>query len=202
MAASKDPKEQAKNQKLSIFKVNLLVHKGDPVKIHILLLKWLLSSGRYIAIFVEIIVIVAVVMRYKLDGELSELKNNINERAAYIKTLSSDEALIKQTQFKLSTIKQMRRDNPDFAAILLDIAQQTPTRINLTNIAFSKPSPAAGFGLSISGQTPSNVELSVFIKSLQKDPLFTDISLSNISFEGETVFTIIGNLAPQGGKNS
>lgn len=195
-------KKPPKNQKLPIFGVNLLIRKGEVVKLHIRLLRWLLSSGRYIVVFVELVVIAAFIMRYKLDGELVDLQGQISEQAKFIQSLSAEEQTIKQTQFRLSTIKQIHKDNADFASILFKISALTPTRITLSNISFNRASPTAPFNISISGQTPSNVELSVFIKSLQNDPLFSGITLTNISFEEQTIFTISGSLTPLGGQKS
>lgn len=191
-----------KNQKLPIFGINLLIHKGETTKIQLRLLQWLVSSGKYIAIFVELIVIVAVIFKYKLDSDLIDLQKQINERSKFIQSLSADELLIRQTQFRLSTIKQIHTGNSDFASILFKISTLTPTRITLNNISFNHPSPNDAFKFSISGETPSNVELSVFIKALQKDPLFRDVILTNISFEEKTIFTITGDLVPQEGQKS
>lgn len=200
--SAKKSEKPPKNQKLPIFGINLLIHKGETIKIQLRLLQWLVSSGKYIAIFVELIVIVAVIFKYKLDSDLSDLQKQIDERSQFIQSLSADESLIRQTQFRLSTIKQVRIGNSDFASILFKISTLTPTRITLNNISFSRPSPNDAFKFSASGETPSNVELSVFIKALQKDPLFSGVILTNISFEDKTIFTITGDLVPQEGQKS
>lgn len=195
-------KKPPKNQKLPIFGVNLLIHKSESVKLQYRLLSWLLSSGKYIAIFVEIIVIACVVMKYKLDDEKIALDQQINEEVKYIQSLAPDELAIRETQFSLATIKQIHKNNIDFSSILFHLAAITPTRIVLNSVTFNHPTSNAPYSLAISGQTPSNVELSVFIQTLQKDPLFTGITLTNISFQDQTVFTITGSLAPTGGQSS
>jgi len=195
-------KNLPKNIKLNFFKVNLLLHKEELPKIHIRLFKWILSSGRFIVIFVELITIVAFVYRYKLDADLLDLQEKINAQIPYIQSLKNDELAIKQTQFQLTSIKQIKNNSPSFAAIVARIAKLTPQTIKLTNIALDRTQSFPKTSVTISGRTPSNLELSTFIKALQKDPNFTDITIANISFEGQTIFTITGSLSETGARSS
>lgn len=195
-------KEILKNTKQAIFKVNLLIHKEDQPKIYIRLLKWLLSSGRFIVVFVELLTIGAFVYRYKLDSDLIEIQEKIKEAIPYVQSLKQDEILIRQTQFQLSTIKQVKGSAPGFTNAILKISQLTPKNIILTNITLDRSQTFPKTALTITGQTPSNTELSAFIKALQKDPTFFGITLTNISFEGQTNFTITGSLDEKGAKNS
>lgn len=188
--------KSAKSPELGLFKVNLLIQKGQQVKLHFKLVKWLLSSGRYIVAFVELVVIGAFIIRYKLDTDLIDLQEKIKEQAAYINSLKSDEAIIRQTQFRLGTVKQVRTENPDLSPLLAKLALLTPKPVTLTNIALDRTHQAASPAtISITGQSPSNLELSAFLKALQKDPTFSKISLANISFEGNIVFTVTGIIA-------
>lgn len=195
-------KEAWKNTKQAFFKVNLLIHKEDQPKIYLRFLKWLLSSGRFILVFVELLTIGAFVYRYKLDTDLIDIQEKIKEQIPYIQSLKRDEILIRQTQFQLATIKQIKQSNPDYTTTLLKIAQLTPQNIKLTSIALDRTQTFPKVSITINGQTSSNIELSAFIKALQKDPVFTDITLTNISFEGQTMFTITGSLNEQRTKSS
>ncbi|MDO8498707.1 MAG: PilN domain-containing protein [bacterium] len=193
---------QPKPAKFNSFKVNLLIHKGEQVKLYTRLLKWVLSSGKYIVVFVEIVVIGAFVLRYKLDADLGDLQDKIKDQIPYIQSLKNDEILIRQTQFQLSSIKQTKEDSPDLVGVFNKISLLTPQDIKLTAISFDRSQSYPKTTFSLSGRSPSNLELSAFLKALQKDPSFSGITLSNISFEGQTVFTITGSLTSQGGKSS
>lgn len=184
------------------FQVNLLIHKGDQPPLTTRLIKWLLSSGRFIVVIVELVTIGAFVMRYKLDAELIDLKEQIKSTVPYVQSLQADEIAIRQTQFQLTTIRRTKIDNPDFGQVVTRLAQITPSSIRLTNISLNRSPGTPVTGLTLSGITPSNIELSVFMQALQKDPSLTDVTLTNISFEGQIVFTITGNLAAKGGKSS
>lgn len=175
-----------------IYRVNLLVQKGQALKLEVRLMKWILASGRFIVVIVEIIVITAFIYRYKLDTDLADLQERINEQVPYIKSLKNDELALKQVQFQLSTIRQTRSESPDFVDTLNKIASLTPRSIRLTNITFEVAEPPTKAAFTINGQTPSNLELSAFINALKQDPQFSDINLSNISFESQTTFAITG----------
>lgn len=185
MAAQKSP---------NLFNINLLMNRGKSEKLYSKLLKWALSSGRFIVILVEMITIGAFVYRYKLDADLNDLQDQINQKIPYIKSLSVDEADIKHTQFQLSTISKLKSENMDFSKYLTEFTKIIPKSISLTNINLDRTENYPNASISITGQTPSNLELSVFVKELQKDPNFSDIALTNIAFDNQTTFTITGKL--------
>lgn len=191
-----------KNPAFKPFQINLLVRKGEQLKTPERLIKWVLSSGRFIVVLVELVTIGAFVGRYKLDAELADLQEQIKEKVPYIESLRADETLIRQTQFQISTIKQTKNESPDFVQTVSKIASLTPKNIRIANIALDQTQSFPKTLFTISGTTPSNIELSVFISALQKDPTFADVTLTNISFEGQTVFTLTGSLTKKGVKSS
>src|SRR5438270_3459420 len=86
--------------------LNLLYPQGIPEQLPLRFLKWLISYGRFIAVAVEILVLATFIARFKLDADLSDIKQKIKDQAPYIQALSIDEAIIKETQLRLSTIKK------------------------------------------------------------------------------------------------
>lgn len=187
----------------NLLKTNLLVRSSDKLKLHVRLLKWLLSSGRYIVIIVEMIVIGAFVYRYKLDADLVSLQEEIVQQSAYIQSLKRDEDLIRLTQFQLSSIRAARDADLNLSLFLSKIASLTPRDVKLTTLSVDNGGDLkAQSSITLVGTTSSNDALSVFLKSLQKDPSFANVTLSNISFEGITTFTITGELVKEGGKTS
>ncbi len=185
-----------------LFKVNLFVHKGERPKLYIQAFNWLLSSGRFIVVFVEIIVVAAFIYRYKLDNDISNINSKIKDQEPYIQSLQSTENAVKQVQLQLQSIKVAKSNNPAFSSIIKIIADLTPTDITLTNITFDRTQTFPATNIIISGVTPSNLDLSAFLAALKKDPHFTQITLSNISFKGATDFTITGKLNTSSGGQS
>lgn len=178
----------------NLFGINLLIHKGEQEKLYSKLIKWALSSGRFIVIFVEVITISAFVYRYKLDADLADIQDQINEKIPYITSLSGDEKLIKDAQFQIASITKLKTEKVNFISALKTLSAIIPQSIKLSNISFDRSLAYPKTTLSITGESPSNLELSIFIKELQKNPAFADINLTNISFEAQTMFTITGSL--------
>lgn len=195
-----------KNVKLSFFKVNLLINKEQQPKLYVRFLKWALSSGRFFVILVELVTISAFVYRYKLDSDLIDLQEEIKIQRPYIESLKNEETLIRQIQFQLASAKQIYKESPDFAAILIKLSQLIPQTAKLISVSFNNTQISPASSISINGQSPTTSELSLFVKTLQKDPAFSEISLTNISFEEGITFTITGtvtgNLSQKGNKGS
>ncbi|MDO8429479.1 MAG: PilN domain-containing protein, partial [Candidatus Daviesbacteria bacterium] len=179
MAASKIQK---------LFKINLLIKRGENPDILTKLFKWALSSGRFIVIIVEMVVISAFVYRYKLDTDLANIQDKIKQQIPYIQSLKNEEVAIRQIQFQLASVKQIKSEDPNYKQLFEDISTITPKSIRLATISFTEKDLKTA--VLITGQTPSNLEVSAFMGALRKDPKLTGVILTNISFEGETTFSI------------
>lgn len=186
--------------KLRTLHLNLLISQANRPKFLSKLLRYLLSSGRFLVVVVEIVVITAFVYRYKLDSDLLNLQDQIKEQIPYVESLQKDEAIIRQAQFILSTTKQARSDSPNWTGILTKISSLTPKSAKLTNINLDRTQQAPKTIIKISGITPGYKELAAFINVLKKDPIFTNITLANISSEKtQIIFTVTGTLNQAGG---
>lgn len=171
--------------------LNLLKPQGEKQKIVASLLNWLLSAGRYIVIFIEIIVLSAFLLRFKLDSDISNIKDKIDEQIPFLQSLKSDETLIKKVQFQLNTIKNIRQENPDFTVALKKIADQVPQNISITNINMEKVQTIITF--KIIGTSQNETGLASLILGLKEDKSFSDIELISISIEQNLInFTING----------
>lgn len=175
----------------SLVNFNLLKPQGGGEKIYANLFKWLLSTGRYIIVFVEAWVLIVFVARFKLDADLASLKEQIEQRIPYIESLKQDELQIRKTQLQLSAAKNIIQSSPDYSVIFDRIAKQTPRGVRVTNINLESKTGSADF--KIVAQTPSNSELSNFIFGLKEDGSFQNVSLSHISLDqGVINFTLTG----------
>lgn len=188
--------------KKNLFQINLLIQKEKQFDLQSRLLKWVLTSGRYIVILVEVVVVAAFVYRYKLDADLANLDDKIKEEVPYIKSLKNDEHTILLTQFQLREIKLIKGQNLGYVTLLTTISSLTPKSIKISSVNIDRIQTPSQPTFSISGITPSNTELSAFIRALKSNPNFSNINLTNISFEGQTSFTIVGNIINSGRNKS
>ncbi len=185
-------KQTAQIPKLRL-KLNLLYPQGLTDKLPIKFIKWLISYGRFIVIAVEIIVVTAFVFRFKLDANLDNLKRKINNEKPFIEGLSADEALIKQSQFRLTTISSKYKEMDNWAEIFPTISKHVPAQVRFTSVSLEKDEKSK-IGFKINGKSKSNIDLSNFINNLKKDEKLKNINLETVSLDqGEINFTISGS---------
>src|SRR3990167_9181041 len=88
--------------------INLLVLEGfehSPVG---KVLHWLLSAGRTIVIFTELIVIISFLSRFWLDRTLTDLSEQNNNKRAQIEASRQFEENFKSVQQRLSLVNQIQ----------------------------------------------------------------------------------------------
>ena len=172
-----------------IINLDLLRPQSNPEKFLAKAFRWLLSSGRYIFVFVEALVLIAFIARFKLDADLAAKKEAIEDQIKYIETLKSDEILIRQTQLKLSTIGSTKKNTPDWSIVFKKIADQTPVSTQITNINITKTIDKTA--IHMLGQTQVNTDLTNFIAGLRSDDTFTSANIIGVEVEqGVIKFTI------------
>lgn len=181
--------------------LDLLKPQSNPEKIAVKLVRWLLSSGRYVFIIVEAVVLLAFITRFKLDADLAAKKEAIEQQIPYIESLKPVEVSIRQTQLKLKTINSFQSASADFSQILKKIADQTPAGVKISNINLERN--LTKVSVQISAQSQSNNDLINFTNGLKNDGTFSNITITGISFEkGSLSFSLSAEAANlQGGKN-
>lgn len=175
---------KSKNPKLAI-NLDLLKPESNPEKLFTRIIRWLLSSGRYIFIFVEAVVLIAFISRFKLDADLASNKEKIEEQIPYIENQKSLENLIKQTQLKLSTIGSFKSNYSDYPQILQKISDQMPASIRINSITLQKN--VTKVIIEMNAIAGNNVDLSSFVAGLKQDHTFSDISVTTVNFEKGTL---------------
>lgn len=181
--------------------LNLLKPQSNPEKILVKLVRWLLSTGRYIFIFVEGVVLLAFITRFKFDADISSKKEAIEQQIPYIESLKSYEILIRQTQLKLSIIDTIKNSSPNFVDILKRIASQTPGSVKIISINLQKD--VSRVTIQLSGQSQNNNDLSTFTSGLKQDQNFSDVNIVSIGLEkGLINFSISASFKQTAGETS
>ena len=172
-------------------RINILKSQSAPQPIINRILKWLLSTGRYIIIFVEIIVLAAFVSRFKFDYDLANTKDAINKQIPVIESLRPDERLIRKTQLQLATIKDVRLGAPNYINIVQRISAQQPQSLVITNLELEQKDKIVN--IKIEGESQNNNDLTILVAGLKGDATFQNILLTNVSLDQNVVsFTITG----------
>lgn len=172
--------------------LDLLKPQSNPEKLAVKIFRWLLSTGRYIFIFVEVIVFMAFIFRFKLDADLAEKKEAIEQQIPYIESLGPYEILIRQTQLKISTILASKSDFVDYPLVFKKIADQTPLGIKLISLNMQKEAGKMTFTMNAEAQ--NNNDVTSFVQGLKQDSSFSDINLTGIDLDQRTItFTLTGS---------
>ncbi len=180
--------------KLSI-NINILKPQGNPEKTYVRISRWALSTGRYIVIFVEIIVLAAFLSRFKFDADLADTKEKIDQQIPFIESLKPDEQLIRQTQLQLATIKDIRLNSINNAAVLQSIASYTPQGVRIVTLGMEKTDNR--INLRITGRSQTNNDLASFVTGLRNDKNFSEINLVNVGLDEAVItFSLTGVVNP------
>ena len=161
--------------------IDLLRPQSEPKKIAVQLIHWILSAGRYLIIFVEILVLAAFLSRFKFDNDISETVEEIDTKIPFLKSLKNDEDLIRRFQLQIASIKDLKPKRPDFINIVNKIAAQTPEGIIFSNMSFT--SSTGKVSLKLTGVAQNNDQLATLIFGLKSDPTFSGVNLSSISLD-------------------
>lgn len=183
------------SKKRRFLNLNILNPQTSQPPVYMRVLHWLLSSGRYLVVIVELVVILGFVTRFKLDQDLSDLDDKIKQQIPYLQSLKQDEVTIRQTQFQLASIKQIKVSNPDYATALLRISQLTPQSVKFNSINFdaTKESPKVIF--RIDATALSSPDMNAFVNALKNDGQFDTVNLADVAIEkGQLIFTLSGSL--------
>lgn len=180
--------------------LDLLHPQGTQEKIYVRFLRWLLSTGRYIVVIVEAVVLVAFISRFKLDADLQNLKESIEGQLPFVQSLRADEVIIRQTQAQLKVVKDIKLNSPDFLQIINKISDQTPTAITLTTINLD--SKVAKVEIKINGLSRNNSDINSLIAGLKQIEGFKEVNLVSASLNQGTInFAITLNYELAEGKN-
>lgn len=134
-------------------------------------LKWALTVGRYIVIFTELIVILAFLSRFKLDRDLTDLYERIEQKQAIIESAKEFEDDFRLLQKKISVIKELEADQLDTSLLMQKLTPLVPANVVLTNLNFKS------HRLEVSAETASEVSLRTFLNNLLNSSSFGELSL-------------------------
>lgn len=180
--------------------LDLLRPQSSPEKITSKLIRWLLTSGRYIFVFVEGLVLIAFLSRFKLDADLAEKKDAIEQQVPYIQSLKTYETAIRELQLKLSTLNSLITNQPNYSQILTSVASHTPLGVKISSLNLTRELNQVK--IQINAQAQNNNDLLTFISALKQDSNnFSNVNLVSIGLEQNVIsFSINMNTGNQAGE--
>ena len=161
-------------------------------------LKWLLTTFRYIVIATEMIVMIAFLSRFWLDARSGDLTDAINQKKAIIASYSKFENTFRSTQNKLKTFVAFTGSNSTASPIIADISSKIPANIILTDISINGPK------IEITAQSPDVASASNFINNLNSSTTLQDMQLTSVESKsaGTISFIVSGQIKGRGANGS
>ena len=161
-------------------------HAGLTVKVNLLpkdafsesgigkMLDWALTTGRYIVIFTEMVVILTFLQRFNLDRQLSNLNESIFERQAVLESYSQIESEIRHIQAKAEFIEELD-GQVDILVVLDFLSDNAPVDVIFDNLSVTNQV------FSVEGIAYSQDSLSSFVDTINNYEGVSDVSLDKIT---------------------
>jgi len=137
------------------------------------LLTWVLSVGRYVVIFTELIVISAFLYRFGLDRTLTDLRASIKDKQTVVTDFGDLESSFRLVQKKLTTIKTVS-DQPVVLNTLETLNRMTPTDAVFISTTINDKT------VVIEGTVASQAGLATLLNQAQSQAEFSDVILENV----------------------
>lgn len=138
-------------------------------------LKWALTTGRYIIILTELIVIMAFLSRFKLDRDLADLNESIAGKVAVLEAMAATEANFRSVQTRLQVAGEMIEAQMGARELLEGIATKVPSEMRLTNLLLEPQ------GALVAAQALTEKELGEFLIRMTADQRFSSLDLTDVS---------------------
>lgn len=146
-------------------------------------LHWAIFYGRYLIILTEIIVILAFILRFRVDADLSNINDAINGKKSIIAANLKFESVYKGIQNRLGEAGKIVA-SPQYSQALDLITGQIPEGIKITTLNIT----AHDFNLSGSGDQAS---FNVLVDRMLAQKSFKNVSLSNVTYDTTGVVKFI-----------
>lgn len=142
---------------------------------------WLVSVGRYIIVFTELIVVSAFLSRFYLDRKNADLSEKIRQQKAILASVSDfeNDYLLFQKRLKLIESKMELEEN--FAEPLRTIASHLHPDVLISSYSYirDKNLPV----ISLTTESFSVTGVSYFVNSLSGDPQIDVVKLEGVNKE-------------------
>lgn len=167
--------------------INLLPQEEFEASMLGRVLKWAMTTFRYIVIVTEMVVMGAFLSRFWLDSRNSDLNDLLTIRSAEIGAQSDFENKFKNLQAKLKIFEGMTESTKS-SDIITKITTRVPLDVTLQSVSLENASA------QIKGLASSELSIAQFISNLDGDKFFSGVELGQVSSSENnpslTVFTI------------
>jgi len=148
---------------------------------------WVISVGRVVIIFTELIAFSVFIGRIKLDRELTDLTNALENQLIVLENAKGFEEDFRDLQGRLKIIKDLRQEQVPVSQTVSLFSTLLPSEVSLTSLTFQPPAED-GSGTNeayLLAQTSSTTGFAQTIHNLKNSPKVEDITLTSGRFGAE-----------------
>ncbi len=138
-------------------------------------LKWSITTGRYILILVEMIVILAFLSRFKLDKDLADLSQSISGKKAILDNSYAAEQHFRQVQGRLNSAQELLQAQVGTRHVLDVVTSYVPPDVTLAQVEVQPHL------VHIAGKSTTQTGLAVFLARMTTDHSWQSIELTDVS---------------------
>jgi len=160
--------------KVKPIQINLLPKDGFTASPIGRLLNWSLSTGRYIVVFTELIVILTFLSRFTLDRQVTDLNESILQKQALLSSYQNIEQIVTQVQAKTEFLIE-KEDRIQTVDLLDFLSSRAPEDIIFEQLEVRTNR------FALIGTSFSQSSLQAFINILKSESSFTDVILDNVN---------------------
>ncbi|MFI5240807.1 MAG: PilN domain-containing protein [Microgenomates group bacterium] len=148
------------------------------------ILRWAMTTFRFIVIVTEMVVMSAFLSRFWLDAQNSDLDDLLRTKTAQIKAQEDFEKDFRDTQKRLTIFKDLA-ENTKASDNLSNIVSKIPDGVSLQSFNYQESS------LQIKGIASNELAIAQFVSNLKSDETFKDVALGQVgSSENNNSLTI------------
>ena len=145
-------------------------------------LTWLLSTFRYIVIFVEMIVVIAFLSRFWFDSQITDLNDEIKQKVAIISSFQNFEKQFRSSQTKLSLYDQLATQPQGLTKYTNTIFLLVPPDTRIISVSVNLPEE----DIQVKAITTNESSINQYLTNLQTNSLFSSVELTRVNSSTES----------------
>lgn len=172
--------------------INLLPTLKPEVKPAERFLIFSLTFGRYIVIVTEIVVIACFLARFKLDLELENLHDTINQKKAIVQSMRPQEIRLRLLKTQLAEIRKIQENQRDLNRFLDNLVTLLPQGVVLNKVSLKTNK------LTLSATAYGSQNLAQFLYTVRASDKFREVLLGEILVDRKNIqFSLTAIVKPE-----
>lgn len=145
-------------------------------------LKWGLTTGRYLVILTELVVIAAFLSRFKLDWDYAAVRDRINGKRAVLTAMAETERRFRLAQSRLGEAGKIMEGELEAAKEIEKVTAKVPVGVVITDLTVSDKV------LTLSGNANNADEFGIFLSRLARSGDWKSVGVKSLSADEQTGF--------------